>query len=93
MPLRILALGDIVGRPGRQIVHQKLPGIVREKHVDLVVANPSFLDTFESASADTPKVIYSNVSNIYEDMLADWLANADATGADREANVRGSKTS
>src|SRR5207253_8628349 len=39
MPLRILALGDIVGRPGRQIVHQKLPGIVREKHVDLVVAN------------------------------------------------------
>src|SRR5438045_6144950 len=39
MSLRILALGDIVGRPGRQIVHQKLPGIVREKQVDLVIAN------------------------------------------------------
>src|SRR5437868_11953952 len=39
MPLRILALGDIVGRPGRQIVHQKLPGVVREKKIDLVVAN------------------------------------------------------
>jgi len=39
MPLRILALGDIVGRPGRQIVHQKLPGVVREKKVDLVIAN------------------------------------------------------
>ncbi|HTW93699.1 MAG TPA: TIGR00282 family metallophosphoesterase [Tepidisphaeraceae bacterium] len=39
MPIRILCLGDIVGRPGRQIVHQKLPGLVRERQVDLVVAN------------------------------------------------------
>src|SRR6184192_3582376 len=39
MPLRILVLGDIVGRPGRQVVHQKLPQIVRERQVDLVVAN------------------------------------------------------
>ena len=31
MPLRILALGDIVGRPGRQIVHQKLPCLVRQR--------------------------------------------------------------
>jgi metallophosphoesterase (TIGR00282 family) len=38
-PIRILCLGDIVGRPGRQVVHQKLPGLVREKKVDLVVAN------------------------------------------------------
>src|SRR5919206_304680 len=37
--VRILCLGDIVGRPGRQVVHQKLPGLVREKKVDLVVAN------------------------------------------------------
>ena len=39
MSIRILCLGDIVGRPGRQIVHQKLPALVREKQVDLVVAN------------------------------------------------------
>src|SRR3712207_4073393 len=40
MPLiRILRLGDIVGRPGRQVVHQKLPQLVRERRVDLVVAN------------------------------------------------------
>jgi len=37
--VRILCLGDIVGRPGRQVVHQKLPALVREKKVDLVVAN------------------------------------------------------
>src|SRR5687768_15003819 len=39
MALRILALGDIVGRPGRQIVHQKLPGLVRDRKIDLVIAN------------------------------------------------------
>jgi metallophosphoesterase (TIGR00282 family) len=39
MPVRILALGDIVGRPGRQVVHAKLPALVRERKVDLVIAN------------------------------------------------------
>jgi metallophosphoesterase (TIGR00282 family) len=37
--IRILALGDIVGRPGRQVVHQKLPELVRKHAVDLVIAN------------------------------------------------------
>ncbi len=39
MAIRILALGDIVGRPGRMIVHEKLAQLVREKQVDLVIAN------------------------------------------------------
>src|SRR5687768_2611252 len=39
MPIRILCLGDIVGRPGRQVVHQKLPALVKSRGVDLVVAN------------------------------------------------------
>jgi len=39
MAIRILALGDIVGRPGRQVVHQKLPQLLRERKVDLVIAN------------------------------------------------------
>jgi 2',3'-cyclic-nucleotide 2'-phosphodiesterase len=39
MTLRILVLGDIVGRPGRQVVHQKLPGLVKQRQVDLVIAN------------------------------------------------------
>lgn len=39
MAIRILALGDIVGRPGRQVVHQKLPQVVRQHQVDLVIAN------------------------------------------------------
>ena len=39
MALKILCLGDIVGRPGRQVVHQKLPALIRQRQIDLVVAN------------------------------------------------------
>ncbi|GIW76939.1 MAG: metallophosphoesterase [Phycisphaerae bacterium] len=39
MTVRILVLGDIVGRPGRQVVHDQLPLLVRERKVDLVIAN------------------------------------------------------
>lgn len=38
-PLRILCLGDVVGRPGRQVVQQKLPALVRQHDVNLVIAN------------------------------------------------------
>ncbi|HEX8912486.1 MAG TPA: TIGR00282 family metallophosphoesterase [Humisphaera sp.] len=37
--VRILALGDVVGRPGRMAVFRKLPELVRTRQVDLVVAN------------------------------------------------------
>ena len=39
MAIRILCLGDIVGRPGRQVVHQKLPALVKQQRIDLVIAN------------------------------------------------------
>jgi metallophosphoesterase (TIGR00282 family) len=39
MPIRVLCLGDIVGRPGRQVVQQKLPALVRERQIHLVIAN------------------------------------------------------
>jgi metallophosphoesterase (TIGR00282 family) len=39
MPIRVLCLGDIVGRPGRKIIEQKLAAFVRERAVDLVIAN------------------------------------------------------
>jgi hypothetical protein len=37
--MRILFIGDIFGRPGRTIVKEKLPGLVKEHGVDLVIAN------------------------------------------------------
>jgi metallophosphoesterase (TIGR00282 family) len=37
--VRILFIGDIVGKPGRVIVEQAVAGLVREEQLDLVVAN------------------------------------------------------
>ncbi len=39
MSFRLLALGDLVGRPGRTVVCQKLPEIVRSRQIDFVIAN------------------------------------------------------
>jgi 2',3'-cyclic-nucleotide 2'-phosphodiesterase len=37
--LRILAIGDIIGKPGRKAVNEILPGLCDEYNVDLVVGN------------------------------------------------------
>jgi metallophosphoesterase (TIGR00282 family) len=37
--LRILFIGDIFGRPGRTIVKDKLPSLVKEHAIDLIIAN------------------------------------------------------
>jgi Uncharacterized protein conserved in bacteria len=37
--LKILAIGDIIGKPGRQAVRQLLPGLYREHKIDLVIGN------------------------------------------------------
>lgn len=37
--MRILFVGDIVGRNGRTIVYERLPGLIRDWRLDLVVVN------------------------------------------------------
>jgi metallophosphoesterase (TIGR00282 family) len=37
--LRILFIGDIFGRPGRVIVKERLPSLVRDQSIDLIIAN------------------------------------------------------
>lgn len=39
MTMRILMLGDIVGKPGRQVVQQQLPHLCREHQPHVVLAN------------------------------------------------------
>ena len=39
MEIRVLVIGDIVGKPGRAILKDKLPGFVEERRVDFVIAN------------------------------------------------------
>lgn len=52
--------------------------------VDVVVPNAKFMKTVNTASPDTPQLLYSNVSNLYQGLLADWLEYADRVGAPRE---------
>jgi metallophosphoesterase (TIGR00282 family) len=39
MKVNILCIGDIVGRPGRRIVADRLKAVVRERDIDCVIAN------------------------------------------------------
>ena len=47
-----------------------------QNSVDLVVPNPQYLSTINSTSSNTPQLIYSNVSNLYQGLLASWLQYA-----------------
>jgi 2',3'-cyclic-nucleotide 2'-phosphodiesterase len=37
--LRILLVGDVIGRPGRRAIHNLMPGLRRDLHIDLVITN------------------------------------------------------
>ncbi|MDQ6885276.1 MAG: YmdB family metallophosphoesterase, partial [Candidatus Dormibacteraeota bacterium] len=37
--MTVLAIGDIIGRPGREAIARLLPSLRREYAIDLVVAN------------------------------------------------------
>lgn len=51
--VRILCIGDVVGKPGRQILAEQLPRFIREKSVDLVVCNA---ENAASGSGLTPQM-------------------------------------
>jgi 2',3'-cyclic-nucleotide 2'-phosphodiesterase len=37
--MNILFIGDIIGRPGRDLVHKGLPGLIEHHEIDLTIAN------------------------------------------------------
>ena len=39
MDVKVLAIGDIVGKPGRDAVHSLLPDFRRQNNIDFVIAN------------------------------------------------------
>lgn len=52
--MRILFIGDIVGSPGRRIVHDRLADIVAQRHVDLTIAN---CENAASGFGITPRLV------------------------------------
>lgn len=53
--------------------------------IDLVIPNLAYLDDIAAVNPDTPQFIYTNVSNVYLNLLTDWTAYADRNGLDRES--------
>jgi metallophosphoesterase (TIGR00282 family) len=60
----ILAIGDIVGRPGRQAVHEFLPGLREQYGVDLVIANGENAAGGFGLTADTARELISDGVNV-----------------------------
>jgi hypothetical protein len=57
--------------------------LLRES-VDLVVPNHGYLKHIHEIAPETPQLVYANTSNIYLELLTDWLQYADAHGLSRE---------
>jgi len=53
MKLNVLCIGDIVGRPGRRIVAEKLQSLIMEKQIDCVIANA---ENTAGGSGITPQI-------------------------------------
>ncbi len=52
--------------------------------LDVVVLNPQLLGQAARIAPSTPRLIYSNCSNVYESLLLDWLHWADRHSVSRE---------
>jgi hypothetical protein len=53
--------------------------------VDLVIPNVRYLALINDVAPQTPQLLYSNITNLYQQMLTDWLNYADRVGVSREA--------
>ncbi|MHC4248148.1 MAG: TIGR00282 family metallophosphoesterase [Planctomycetota bacterium] len=56
--LRIIALGDVVGRPGRRIVRELLPGLRERTGAEFVVANAENAAGGSGITPDTAKELF-----------------------------------
>ncbi|MFO0810389.1 MAG: Ig-like domain-containing protein [Gemmataceae bacterium] len=56
-----------------------------QNSVDLVLPNDAYQAQIAAVAPNTPQLLYTNVSNLYQNLLSDWLTYADQAGYDREA--------
>src|SRR5205085_7526000 len=50
-----------------------------------VVPSANYLQAIDSVAPDTPQLIYSNVSNLYLNLLTNWLNYADRNSIPRDS--------
>jgi hypothetical protein len=58
--LKILAVGDVVGRPGREVVAELLPGLIREHAVSFVVTNGENVAGGSGLTPETVKELFES---------------------------------
>jgi metallophosphoesterase (TIGR00282 family) len=68
--MKILYIGDIMGRPGREIVKQILPGLIKEKGIDFVVAQGENLSTGKGLRLEAAKEMQAAGVNFFT--AGDW---------------------
>jgi hypothetical protein len=52
--------------------------------ISFAVISPTYLQHYKNAAPQMTRLIYSNCSNLYLELLLDWMAFADARGVSRE---------
>jgi metallophosphoesterase (TIGR00282 family) len=62
--VNILVIGDIVGRPGRQAIHEFLPGLRQQYGLDLVIANAENVAGGFGLTVNTARELLSDGINV-----------------------------
>ncbi len=60
MKLNILVLGDIVGQPGRNIIKDKLPTLVKEENIGFAIANAENAAGGSGVTADVAEKLFAS---------------------------------
>jgi metallophosphoesterase (TIGR00282 family) len=64
MKLNILVLGDIVGQPGRNIIKDKLPTLVKEENIGFAIANAENAAGGSGVTADVAEKLFAYVIDV-----------------------------
>jgi len=59
MQINILAIGDIVGQPGRKILEKKLRNFIKEQNIDFCIANAENAAGGSGITVDIAKKLFS----------------------------------
>ncbi len=85
--MRILVIGDIVGRPGRRAVAALVPGLRRELRLDIVVANGENMAAGRGITVKTAKEVFAGEVDVITSGNHIWAQQEVIPYLDTEAPV------
>src|SRR5213594_1002048 len=57
--MRLLFIGDVVGKPGRTLLRRRVPGLIAERDVDYEIANAENLANGSGATPETCEELFT----------------------------------